>query len=93
MVVDQIDRDISSPSDGSRLGPVGRGISRLGHGATALIRRTVAIAARLAATILHTVRRVLRTTVRTTGTLIALVVDLAGQIVRQALGLLRRVTT
>jgi hypothetical protein len=93
MVVDQIDGAISSPPDGTRFGSVGRGVSRLGHGARALIRRTVGIAARLVSTILHTVRGVLRTVVRTAGALIAMVVDLAGQIVRQALGLLRRVTT
>jgi hypothetical protein len=93
MVVDQIDRNIGSPPDRTRSGPVGRGVSRLGHGAAALIGRSVAIAAGLVSTILRTVRRVLRTVVRTAGTLIALVVDLAGQIVRQALGLLRRVTT
>ena len=93
MVVDQIDRESVSPRTRSRLGLVGRGVSRSGHGAAALIGRIVAVAVGLIETIVQLVPRLLRTVLKAGGTLIARVVDLGGQIVRQAVGILRHVTT
>lgn len=93
MVVDQIDRDIVSRRDRSRLGLVGRGVSRSGHMAAALIRRIVDFALSLIETIVSGIPGVLRYVARAAAGLVSWIVNLGAQIVRRAVGILRQATT
>jgi hypothetical protein len=92
MVVDQIDRDIVSRRNRSRLAPVGRGVSRSGHMAAALIRRIVDFALSLIETIVSAVPGVLRYVVKAAAGLVSWVIDVGAQIVRRAVGILRQKT-
>ena len=77
MAVDQIDREIPSRGHPSPVGQVGRGVGRVAHGASALIRRILVLALGLIQTIIAAIPGVLRSVARAARGLVSRVGDVA----------------
>ncbi len=90
MAVDQIDREITSRGHPSPVGQVGRGVGRVAHGASALIRRILVLALGLIQTVIAAIPGVIRSVARTARGLVTRVGDAALRIVHMAVGIFRR---
>jgi hypothetical protein len=90
MVVDRIDQAIGSRRHSSPVGRVGRGVGRISHRASALIRHIVVFALGLIKTVIAALPGVLRSVVRASKGLVSQVAGVALRIAHTAVGLLRR---
>lgn len=92
MALDQADQAITSRGHSSPVSQVGRGVGRVAHGASALMRRILVLTLGLLGTIIAAIPGVLRSVARAARGLVRRVGDVALRIGHGAIGFLRRTT-